>query len=303
MFMTIRTPFSLLLLASLASATAAASEDWESFPDGSTGQATTFHGAGNVAIPAYVRKPKGPGPFPVIVLAHGGRYGTGPTYAMGRSRRSPTEDFIKAGWAVYSIDYRPAARISIDPVEVADTVEAVKAARALPFVDPKRVGYLGGSHGAQVGSRVIAHVDLSGAILCAPAAIDLIEVKKAIVERGENLVPILMRLVKDMEAKYGAPADEIEKDPAKYGYQSAFTEVAEVRCPVLIINGRNDKNSPVSIIARYVKKLQAKGKEVETYLPENGPHGFYFGHPDIPEYEEATRRAVAFFQQRFSAAK
>jgi dipeptidyl aminopeptidase/acylaminoacyl peptidase len=301
--MTIRILFGLLVLAFVTSAAAAADDNWEPFPDGSAGRATEFHGAGGIAISAYVRKPNGPGPFPVVILAHGGRYGSGPTDAMGRSPNSPTEDFIKAGWAVYSIDYRPAVRISIEPIEVDDTVEAVKAVRALPFIDSRRVGYLGGSHGAQVGSRLVSHADLSGAVLCAPAAMDLIEDKKAIVDRGEKLAPILMRLVKDMEAHYGATAEEIEKDPGKFGYASAFTEVSEVRCPILIINGRNDNNSPVSIIDRYVKKLRAAGKRVETYLPENGPHGFYFGHPAIPEYQEATRRAVAFFQQCFNGSK
>ena len=65
------------------------------------------------------------------------------------------------------------------------------------------------------------------------------------------------------------------------------------------VNGRNDDNSPVSIIDLYVKKLRDAGKPVETYLPDNGPHGFYFGRPDIPETAEATQRAVAFFKERF----
>ena len=73
----------------------------------------------------------------------------------------------------------------------------------------------------------------------------------------------------------------------------------EVRCPVLIINGRNDDNSPIPVIDAYVKKLRAAGKTVETYLPANGPHGFYWGRPDIPEWQESTRLAVAFFQQQF----
>jgi acetyl esterase/lipase len=157
---------------------------------------------------------------------------------------------------------------------------------------------MGGSHGAQVGSRVASRVDLSGAILCAPAALDLIEVKKAF-GRGEKLVSILNKMVADMEKERGAPAEEIENNPAKYGYSSALTEAAQVRCPILIINGRNDDNSPVSIIDVYVKKLRAAGKQVETYLPDNGPHGFYFGRPDIPEWKESTRRAVAFFRERF----
>jgi endo-1,4-beta-xylanase len=105
-----------------------------------------------------------------------------------------------------------------------------------------------------------------------------------------------------METALGAPAEEIEKDPAKYGYSSAMTEVAGVRAPILIINGRNDDNSPTSVIDAYVTRLRAAGKQVETYLPENGPHGFYFGHPDIPESKEAARLAVGFFRKRFARA-
>src|SRR5207245_9469733 len=34
----------------------------------------------------------------------------------------------------------------------------------------------------------------------------------------------------------------------------------------------------------------------------NGPHGFYFGRPELPESKEAARLAVAFFQERFKQA-
>lgn len=288
----------VFLLAGFARGTPAAEENWERLPDGSMGQMTEFRGVGGLAIPAYIRKPAGAGPFPVVLMLHGGRYGQAATYGMGRSMGFPVADFLKAGWAVYSIDYRPSERLAIESIEFDDTVEAVKTVRKMPFIDPARVGLMGGSHGAQVGSRVISRVALAGAVLCAPAALDLIEVKKA-AGRGEPVVQILKRMVADMEVQRGAKAEEIEKDPAKFGYNSAMTEAAQVRCPILIINGRNDDNSPPSIIEAYVKKLRAAGKQVETYLPENGPHGFYFGRPDIPESKEAARLAVAFFQQRF----
>ena len=278
---------------------AAAADDWEQFPDGSTGQVTQFHGVGGLAIPAYIRKPSGPGPFPVVLLLHGGRYGKEATYGLGRAMRSPMVDFIKQGWAIYSVDYRPAEKISIEPIETDDTVEAIKTVRQLPFIDPARLGLMGGSHGANVGSKVISRVDTSGAVLCAPAALDLIEVKKA-VAAGEKVVPILLKLIGDMEKQYGGSAEEIEKDPAKYGYHTAMTDVADVRCPVLIVNARNDDNSPIPVIDAYVKKLRAAGKQVETYLPATGGHGFYWGRPDGAEYQESTRLAVAFFQQQFS---
>src|SRR5262249_43826743 len=207
---------------------------------------------------------------------------------LGRSMRSPTVDFIKEGWAVYAIDYRPAEQIAIVPIETDDTIEAIKTVRQLPFIDPARVGLMGGSHGANVASKVISRVETSGAVLCAPAAMDLIEVKKAIAA-GEKVVPILKKLIGDMEREYGAPAEEIEKNPAKYGYHTAMTDAADVRCPVLIINARDDDNSPIPVIDTYVKKLRASDKHVEAYLPEHGGHGLYWGRPDGPDYPQATR--------------
>src|SRR5215472_7090412 len=227
----------VFLLAGLVNA--APEGEWEQFPDGSSGQVTEFQGVGGVGIPAYVRKPAGPGPFPAIVLMHGGKYGKAATVGMGRVVKSPTEYFLKQNWVVYAADYRPAEKIAVVPIEFDDTVEAVKTARRLPFVDPARVGVMGGSHGGQVLSRVISRIDVKGAVLCAPAALDLVEIKKAF-GRGEKLVPILMTMIRDLEAKYGVMLEEVEKDPARYGYSSGLSEARQVRCPILIINGQDD---------------------------------------------------------------
>src|SRR5207237_5174311 len=117
-------------------------------------------------IPDYVRQPAGRGPIRVIVLMHGGKYGKEATVGMGRVVKSPTEYFIKAGWVVYAADYRPAEKIAVVPIEFDDTVEAIKTARKLPFVDPTRVGVMGGSHGGQVLTRVASRSDLTGAVRC-----------------------------------------------------------------------------------------------------------------------------------------
>ncbi len=270
----------------------------DQFPDGSMGRTLPFQGIGGTVIPGYFRKPKGPGPFPVVVMLHGGKYRPQAAYALGRAMRPPTEDFIQAGWAVYSIDYRPSDKIAIVPTEFDDTVDAIQFVRHLPFVDPIRVGLIGVSHGGQVLSRVISRVDAKGAVLEAPAAIDLIEDKKA-ADQGVPVAPILLRMLSDIEKKLGAPAADLEENPAKYGYSSSLTEVAQVRCPILILNGRNDDNSPIPVVEAYVKKMLAAGKDIQTFFPDNGPHGFYMGNRDLPAAKEAGQLVMAFFKKRF----
>jgi dipeptidyl aminopeptidase/acylaminoacyl peptidase len=152
-----------------------------------------------------------------------------------------------------------------------------------------------------VGAKVASRIELSGAVLCAPAAMDLVEDKKAI-ERGEKLVGVLGKMIADLEKQYGVPLEEVDKDRKKYGYSSPLDEASQVRCPLLIVNGKADDNSPVSIIDIYVSKLRAAGRQVETYLPDNMPHGFYFGRPEGPEYHECTRRAVDFLRRSFKLA-
>src|SRR5689334_22221034 len=101
---------------------------WEQLSDGSQGQVTEFEGVGGVKIPAYIRKPSGDSPFPAIVMLHGGRYGKEATVGMGRGVRSPMADFVKQGWVIYSIDYRPSDKMLL-PIEIDDSVLAVKALR------------------------------------------------------------------------------------------------------------------------------------------------------------------------------
>jgi dipeptidyl aminopeptidase/acylaminoacyl peptidase len=294
----------LMALASLAAGqqpTFPKTEDgWEKLPDGTLGRETEFKGVDGLAITAYVRKPEGKGPFPCIVWGHGGKDSKQATIAMGRSQRLPIGEFAKQGWVIYSVDYRHADTIGIYPIEFDDTVKGVEAARALPFVDPRRVGYAGQSHGAQVGTRVVSRVDLSGAVIMAPAAMDFIEIKKAMAA-GEKTVPILSRLLADTEKKCGAPMEEVAKNPAKYGYTSGITEASKVRCPLLIENARDDDNSPPSVIKAWVTALRAAGKQVDTYEPDQGGHPVYF--KDLPESHEAARRAVVFFQKVFATAQ
>jgi dipeptidyl aminopeptidase/acylaminoacyl peptidase len=284
----------------------------ESFPDGSTGQISEFQGAdGTTMIGAYVRKPKGSGPFPVVVILHGGPRSPEPTNTMARTN-PPAPAFVAAGWVVVTIDYRettpplrfPGGAIVFPPhppIELNDTLAAIEQARQLPFVDGKRVAVMGGSHGGYVMSKVISRADVRCGIICSPAIFDPIELSRAL-DHNVPMIDHIKNKIAEAEQKYGGTIEQIAAHPEAYGYDSPMMEAAKVRCAVMIINGRNDTSSPPTVMDVWAAKLRAAGKEVETYMPDNAPHGFYFGSAKAARPEEtaeSTRRAVAFVRKHF----
>lgn len=310
-----RTGFTPVLFAALSAAAGAqgdgirsvAGKDLEVLADGSRGRVVEYRGADGTYIPAYLRTPKGSGPFPVVVMLHGGAAHPGVTHLLGRTSKPPAADFVAAGWALLSIDYHPAANNSSS--DRPDAMAAIQAVRRLPSIDAKRVALFGGSHGGNVISRIISKVDVRCAVMCAPALLDLYEISK-VVDQGVEVAGILKKILAGAPQKYGAPLAQVVKDPARYGYESALLEAPQARCPVLIVNGRNDTSAPIRVTETYVKALRAADKQVETYFPEDGRHGFYFGFMDnrnsgkppevTPETREAARRAVDFIRRYFA---
>jgi dipeptidyl aminopeptidase/acylaminoacyl peptidase len=278
----------------------------ETFPDGSTGQVTTFPAADKSRVPAYLRMPQGLGSFPVVVLLHGGAPSPETTYLLGRTMNPPTADFVAAGWAVMLIDYHP--NPTQPTSDRADALAAIAYTRKLPHIDSDRVALYGGSHGGSVISRLASHVDVRAGIMCAPAVLDLYEISK-VIDQGVEVASILKKMVADAPKRYGAPLSQVIRDPPKYNYESALLEAAQVRIPVMIINGRNDTSAPIAVTQAYVDKLRAAGKEVATFFPDDGLHGFYFGFLDnrgsgkppnvTAATREAARQAVAFLREHF----
>jgi dipeptidyl aminopeptidase/acylaminoacyl peptidase len=300
---------------------AEAAERWETLPDGILGRVACFEGVGGVRIAGHVRRPEGKGPFPLVILLHGGAPTAKPVIGddeesrkarlneakraakmLGRASNGLIQEFLRQGWAVYSLDYRPNPRYTLDPFEWDDTLVAIKQARAWSFVDSKRIAIVGGSHGGHVTGRMIARTDFACAVLCAPAGLDLIELSHA--AASGTPIGANQRLIRELEQRSGLPMAEFEKQADAQHYSSLLTEVAQVRCPILLISGRNDPNAPLPVMDAYTEKLRAEHKAIETYHPDNGPHGFYFGVPKvIPETAESTRRQVDFIKKQFEAAE
>jgi dienelactone hydrolase len=115
-------------------------------------------------IPVAIDKPEGPGPFPAVVILHDcSGLGPGSSGAPGRwARELGSRGYVTVIPDSFTTRGRPQGvctdaspgRADVGPGRrVRDAYAALAHARALPYVDGRRVGLMGGSHG---GSTTLA---------------------------------------------------------------------------------------------------------------------------------------------------
>jgi len=137
-----------------------------------TTEETTFR-SGTEPCAAWVTRPAGPGPHPVVVLVHGG----GGVHDM----KLPDYEaaFGRAGLAVVAFDYRhfgssggePRQRLSVRR-QLADVEAALAFAGTLPDVDAGRMALWGTSFGAgHVVTVAARHPELAAAVVQCPIVV------------------------------------------------------------------------------------------------------------------------------------
>lgn len=129
-------------------------------------------------IPAAVERPEGAGPFPAVVILHDCS-GVGPRSSGAPARWS--RELVARGYMVVVPDSfttrgRPdgvctdasPARADVSPSRrVHDAYAALAYARSLPYVDGRRVGLMGGSHGGTTTLQAMTAPESAGEALAA----------------------------------------------------------------------------------------------------------------------------------------
>jgi dipeptidyl aminopeptidase/acylaminoacyl peptidase len=220
-------------------------------------------------IPAYYYKPKGEGPFPVMVNIHGG------PEAQARPYFSPVTQYLvnESKIAVLVPNVRGSDGYGKTYLQLDNGFkreDSVKDIGSLldwigkrPELDAKRVGVFGGSYG---GYMVLASLIHFGDRI--RAGCDVVGIS--------NFVTFLTNTKeyrRDLRrAEYGDERDD--KMRAFLQSISPTTHLSKIRSPLFVAHGANDPRVPVSETDQIVDAVKNNGQDVWYMLARNEGHGF-----------------------------
>lgn len=239
-------------------------------------------------IPAWVYKPPGDGPFPVIVSIHGG------PEAQSRPIFSYTYQMWlqKLGAAVIVPNVRGSAGYGKEYLQLDNGFlreDSVRDIGALldwigeqPDLDADRIAVFGGSYG---GYMVLASaVHYSDRL---NAAVDIVGIS--------NFVTFLEN-TQDYRRDVRRPEYGDERDPEMRAFLERISpnnNVDRITVPILVVQGENDPRVPVTESAQMVEALRDNGNTVWYMNALNEGHG-YAKKENRDIYQQAT---VLFLQQ------
>ncbi|HET8691598.1 MAG TPA: S9 family peptidase [Steroidobacteraceae bacterium] len=220
-------------------------------------------------IPAWVYKPAGAGPHPVLISIHGGPEGQAqPVFSMNVQQWA-----AELGYAVIQPNVRGSSGYGKTYVALDNGMkreDSVKDIGALldwiatqPDLDAKRVVLIGGSYGGYMVLASMTHFNdrLRGAV-------DIVGIS--------NFVTFLESTA-EYRRDLRRPEYGDERDPKMRAFLeqiSPLNNAGKINKPMLIVQGQNDPRVPVTESEQMVAKIRANGGEVWYLLGLNEGHGF-----------------------------
>jgi len=238
-------------------------------------------------ITGMLNRPRGDGPFPVVILNHG--YYPLDVYQTGNGTKLAADYLAARGFMTLSPDFRSHADSDDAPNlfragHVIDTLNLIPLAQQLPSAKPGKVGMWGHSNGGAITAKAVVVSDQIGAALIyAPASSNIVEdywfrVERA-ASRGQEIDPI------EWPVKPEAGAELYERlSPLPY--------LQYVNAPIQVHWGTADEIVPRKWPEDLYTGLQAAGKQVEWFEYEGQPHSFRGASNQL-----YLQRMVEFFKQ------
>jgi acetyl esterase len=227
--------------------------------------------------------PDGPGPFPAVIVVHGGGWVRGDRRVEVAPLFQPLTD---SGFAWFSIDYRLSNDFTqfgaaIDDVK--NAIRFVKAHAAEYRIDPQRMALIGESAGGQLAA--MAALDPAPdlrvqAVVGLYAPMDLVGLAK-----NSALIPAQIR-----DSIIGTPFENLIL--ARLAQLSPLSNVKSGAPAFLLIHGTADALVPYSQSVQMCDRLHRVGAACEVYAVTGGGHGIRWWESSHPREAAAYKRKM-----------
>ncbi len=255
----------------------------------------TAQGAGNpLIIRAYTFIPKKldrARKHPLIVLVHGGVHSN---FSSGSAHIA--RELIERGYSIIAPDYRGSTGYGGGLYRQIDyggrENDDVLAGRAWmlethDFLDPKRVGIVGWSHGGMIAlMNIFEHPEAYAAAYAGVPVSDLVA-RMGYKSEGYR-------------AQFSAPyhiGKTAQDDVKEYLRRSPISHVKKLATPLLIHTNTSDEDVNVLEVERLIAELKAEGKKFEYKIYQDAPGGHSFNRLDTRLARESRREIYEFLRR------
>jgi dipeptidyl aminopeptidase/acylaminoacyl peptidase len=228
---------------------------------------------------------------PLIVFVHQGIHANEDTRDVHLIR-----ELVQQGYSVISSDYRGSTGygrpfyedIDYGGREVDDVFLGMQwMLERYDFIDPKRVGIIGWSHGGMITlMNVLLHPKTYAVAYAGVPVTDLVTRLGYENESYRELYSSTYHI--------GKP---VRDDIAEYRKRSPVTYVKDLETPLLIHGNTNDEDVNVMEIEHMVDSLKANGKKFEYKIYENAPGGHYFNRTETKLARDSRHEIYLFLAQ------
>jgi len=268
---------------------------------------------GDKPLLARLFKPRGSGPFPIIVDLHGGAW-----YRGDRTNDTPiNEPLARSGVVVAALDFRMPPDGAY-PAAMADINYAIRwlktKARELGSA-PDRIGMMGISSGGQQGmlaamrprdprytaialppGTLAVDASVRCVILCWPVIDPLARYRyaKKLKESGQPYPEVVDRVLPGHDQYWKTEDAMAEGSPALALERGERVEMP----PALYLQGTKDIAHPRVDLDRFVAQYRKAGGQVDLELIEGEAEGFVTRNPSSPGAQKAIQRIIEFVQKQ-----
>jgi acetyl esterase len=204
--------------------------------------------------------PDGPGPFPAVLIVHGGGFVRGSRITYVPPIFQP---LTAAGFAWFTIDYRlaPQATVQDQIADVRSALTWIHTHTSDYKLDPHRIVLLGESAGAYLVDYIA---------MTAPSDIPIAAVVSFYSPADLTFNNAVTTMPAAMRTFFGADAPHAE---ATLRSLSPYAMVKPNLPPFLLLHGAADEQVPYAQSPRFCEALKAKGNTCELFTVPNGRHG------------------------------